>query len=99
MSAMSLWMIPFFVFWGVVGWLFERLAELAPAIGLTIAVACAVAAVLCVVALLVAARRLLRHERRWVHWIGVLVVTVAVMASLGFALVAAVAFVAVASFS
>jgi len=91
-------MIPFILFWSAVGWIRDRIVELAPAIGLTIGVVSAILAVVSVVLLIAIPRPLLRSARGWVRALGVLVAVVAAMAAVAFALVAVVALVAVASF-
>ncbi len=93
---MSLWMIPFFLFWGAVEWLGSVIAELAPAIGVGIGAVSAVAVVLSIAAL-VLATRLLHHDRRWVRGLSVLLILTAALAAMAFALVAVIAFVAVAT--
>ena len=77
-------------------WLVATLGSVAPFIGVTIGIVCAVAALLSIVVLVVAARVLLRSSRRWVRVIAVLLIVAETLATVAFAMVAVIAFVAVA---
>jgi hypothetical protein len=96
MGAMSLWMIPFFAIGAVVMWLGEVIAGLAPFIGVTIGIVSAAAALLSVVVLVVAARKLRHNSRRWVRVLAVVLIVAEVLAITAFTLVSVIAFVAVA---
>jgi hypothetical protein len=99
MGAMSLWMVPFFLFWGAIERISDWIGAIAPAIGIVIGALSAIAALLSLVVLLIAARRPLRSERRWVRVAGWIIVTLEALATPAFAIVAIVAFVAVAAYA
>jgi hypothetical protein len=80
-------------------WLYEAIVQLAPIIGVGIAVVCIIAAVLSVVVIVVAARTLARAQRRWVRIIGRIIIALEIIATLAFAGVAAIAVAAVSLYA
>ena len=94
---MSLWMIPFILFWSAIGWIRDLLVELAPVVGISIGVVSVILAVVSVVLLIAVPRRLLRSSQAWLRGVGVALAVVAAMAAVAFVLLAVIAFVAVAT--
>lgn len=80
-------------------WLYEAIVQLAPIIGVVIAIVCLMAAVLSVIVIVVAARTLVRAQRQWVRIVGRILIAIEIIATLAFAGVAAIAITAVAIYS
>jgi hypothetical protein len=93
---MSLWTLPFFLFWAAVNWLYNLILELAPIVGIAIGVVAVIATILSVVVLVVAARVLVPARRRWVRVTGRILIALEIVATLAFAGVAVIVFSAVA---